>query len=72
VQFHPEVDGRALDGWYARYGDWLAEAGVSEAQARAADARHLPGQAKTAAALFGRFARLVDAPVVWGDAQPLR
>jgi GMP synthase (glutamine-hydrolysing) len=72
VQFHPEVDGRALDGWYARYGEWLLKAGVSEAQARAADARHLPGQATTAAALFGRFARLVGAPVVWTDAQPLR
>jgi GMP synthase-like glutamine amidotransferase len=72
VQFHPEVDGRALDGWYARYGEWLREAGVSEAQARAADTRHLPGQAETAAALFGRFAQLVGAAVVSGNARALR
>ena len=64
VQFHPEVDGAALDGWYARYGSWLREAGVSEARARAADARHLPGQARTAELLFGGFARLVAAAVV--------
>ena len=64
VQFHPEVDGAALDGWYARYGSWLREAGVSEARARAADARHLPGQVRTAELLFGGFARLVAAAVV--------
>ena len=61
VQFHPEVDGPALDGWYARYATWLHEAGVAEADARAADARHLPGQARTAELLFGGFARLVAA-----------
>jgi GMP synthase-like glutamine amidotransferase len=59
VQFHPEVDGAALDGWYARYGSWLHEAGVDEARARAADARHLPGQRETADRLFGGFARVV-------------
>jgi GMP synthase (glutamine-hydrolysing) len=60
IQFHPEVDGPALDGWYARYGSWLGEAGVSEAVARVADARHLPGQRETADRLFGGFARVVQ------------
>lgn len=59
IQFHPEVDGPALEGWYARYGSWLDQAGVSEAQARAADARHLAGQRATADRLFGAFARVV-------------
>jgi GMP synthase (glutamine-hydrolysing) len=63
VQFHPEVDAPALDGWYARYGSWVREAGVSEARARAADARHLHGQAKTAELLFGGFARVAAAVV---------
>jgi GMP synthase-like glutamine amidotransferase len=61
VQFHPEVDAGVLEGWYARYGAWLTEAGVSEADARAADADHLPGQAETAERLFGAFARVVSA-----------
>jgi GMP synthase (glutamine-hydrolysing) len=59
VQFHPEVDEPALDGWYAAWGDVLAPAGVSEASARAADGRHLPGQAALSAAIFGAFARMV-------------
>ena len=60
LQFHPEVDGPALDGWYARYGSWLREAGVTEDRARAADARHLPGQREAADRLFGAFARVVE------------
>ena len=59
VQFHPEVDDAALEGWYAEWGDVLAPAGVTEAGARSADARHLPGQAALSAAIFGAFARLV-------------
>jgi GMP synthase (glutamine-hydrolysing) len=59
VQFHPEVDARALDGWYAAWGDVLAPAGVTEAGARSADARHLPGQAALSTAIFGAFARIV-------------
>jgi GMP synthase (glutamine-hydrolysing) len=59
VQFHPEVDAQALDGWYAAWGSVLAPAGVTEAGARAADARHLPGQAGLSSAIFGAFARLV-------------
>ncbi len=59
VQFHPEVDDTALDGWYANWGDVLAPAGVAEADIRAADARHLPDQAALSTAIFGAFARLV-------------
>jgi len=61
VQFHPDVDGATLDGWYAAYGEWLRVAGVDERAARAADARHLPGQAATADALFGGFVELTRA-----------
>jgi GMP synthase (glutamine-hydrolysing) len=57
IQFHPEVDPAALDGWYAAWGDVLEPAGVTEADARAADARHLPGQAALSQAIFGDFAR---------------
>jgi GMP synthase-like glutamine amidotransferase len=58
LQFHPETDQDALAGWYSDV-DWLAEAGVEEAAARAADGLHLPGQPVTAEAIFGGFARLV-------------
>ena len=61
VQFHPEVDPDALDGWYRDGYMELSEAGVTEEQARAADARHLPGQRALSAALFGGFARVVAA-----------
>jgi len=57
IQFHPEVDAAALDGWYAEWGDVLEPAGVTEADARAADARHLPGQPALAEAIFGDFVR---------------
>jgi GMP synthase-like glutamine amidotransferase len=61
VQFHPEVDGATLDGWYATYGDWLAEAGVTEEQARAADRLRLPDQEAQAGRLFSAFAEVVSA-----------
>ena len=61
VQFHADVDAATLDGWYARYGDWLAGAGTDEATARAADAEHLPGQSATAEAIFGGFVRRAQA-----------
>jgi len=61
VQFHPDVDGPTLESWYAAYGAWLTEAGIDEAAARAADARHLPGQKDLADALFGAFAELTRA-----------
>jgi GMP synthase-like glutamine amidotransferase len=56
-QFHADVDGATLDGWYQRYGDWLVEAGVEPAAARDADRQHLPGQPATAEAIFGGFVR---------------
>jgi hypothetical protein len=42
----------------------LSEAGLTEEQARAADARHLPGQRALSDALFGGFARVVAARTV--------
>jgi GMP synthase (glutamine-hydrolysing) len=59
VQFHPEVGASTLDGWYATYGAWLAEAGVTEDEARAEDRRHLAAQEAQAERLFGAFARIV-------------
>jgi GMP synthase (glutamine-hydrolysing) len=58
VQFHPEVDPESLDGWYAEHWE-LDEAGVTEEEARAADALNLPGQPALSDALFGGFARVV-------------
>jgi GMP synthase (glutamine-hydrolysing) len=60
IQFHPEVDPASLDGWYAQWGYVLEPAGVTEADARAADARHLPAQAALSAAIFGAFASVVN------------
>jgi GMP synthase-like glutamine amidotransferase len=68
VQFHPEVDSAALDGWYAAWGNVLGPAGVTEADARAADSVHLPHQAALSAALFGAFVRVVVQP--GADARP--
>ena len=59
VQFHPDVDRAALDGWYARYGEWLPPAGVDEAAARAADERHWAAHERAARELFTRWAALV-------------
>jgi GMP synthase (glutamine-hydrolysing) len=59
VQFHPEVDGPALEGWYAGWPYAVAAAGTTEAAARAADAEHLPGQAALSAAIFGGFLSVV-------------
>jgi GMP synthase (glutamine-hydrolysing) len=61
VQFHPEVDEHALDGWYREWSYVLEPAGVAEADIRDADARHLPAQAALSAAIFGAFARVVRA-----------
>jgi GMP synthase (glutamine-hydrolysing) len=63
IQFHPEVDAAALDGWYAGWPEALGQAGVTEADARAADARRLPGQAALSTAIFGAFARVARAKV---------
>jgi GMP synthase-like glutamine amidotransferase len=59
LQFHPEVTPRVLDGWYAAYADWLEQAGVAEADARAADARCERAQAELAGRLFSGFAALL-------------
>ena len=59
LQFHPEVDGPALDGWYRGYRQWVGEAGTSETSARSADARFLTLQAVAAERLFGAFADVV-------------
>src|SRR5919199_5420975 len=53
VQFHAEVDEPALEHWYEDWGAALEQAGVSEDDARAADRRHLAGQAALSEALFG-------------------
>jgi GMP synthase-like glutamine amidotransferase len=58
IQFHPEADAEALEGWYSDP-VWLAEAGVEEQTAREADRVHLPGQRATAEGIFGGFARYV-------------
>src|SRR4051794_9107632 len=59
VQFHPEVDEAILEGWYRDWPDSCGKAGVSEADARAADKRHLPGQRALSEAIFGGFGRVV-------------
>ena len=63
LQFHPEVDSSVLDQWYADYGNWLAQAGVAERDARAADAAHERAQADVAHRLFTAFAGIItDGP----------
>jgi GMP synthase (glutamine-hydrolysing) len=59
VQFHCETDPEALERWYRR--STLEQADVTEEEARAADARHMPGQRAVAHALFGGFGRVVAA-----------
>ena len=57
VQFHADVDAATLDGWYARYGDWLAGAGTDEATAARPTPSTSPASAATAEAIFGGFVR---------------
>jgi GMP synthase (glutamine-hydrolysing) len=64
VQFHPEVHEEGLDGWYRTGLAQLSDVGVTEEEARALDARHLPGQRALSDALFGGFARVVAARAV--------
>jgi GMP synthase (glutamine-hydrolysing) len=59
VQFHCEADPVALEGWYERFP--LEGTGIAEADARAADERHMAQQREVASALFGAFARVVVA-----------
>jgi GMP synthase (glutamine-hydrolysing) len=64
VQFHPEVDPEGLETWYRDGYMELPGAGVTEEQARAADALHLPGQRALSQALFGGFGHVVAARTV--------
>jgi GMP synthase-like glutamine amidotransferase len=59
VQFHPEIDGEALEGWYRDWHEVPEQAGVDVDDARAADRVHLPGQRALSEAIFGGFARVV-------------
>jgi hypothetical protein len=59
VQFHPELDGPAIDDWYVDWHSALEAAGETEAQARAADAEHLPRQGALSRAIFGGWAGVV-------------
>src|SRR3954469_25897410 len=61
VQFHPDVDRAALDGWYERYAAWLEGAGVAEAAARGADDRHFAAHEAASERLFAAFAEIVSA-----------
>jgi len=55
VQFHPDADPAGLEDWY-RFPGWLDEAGIGEAEARAADEDHRERQAQASRALFHAFA----------------
>ena len=61
LQFHPDADSRALEGWYARGSQWLEQAGVDEETARAADARHMGAHGEASRAIFSAFAEVVRA-----------
>jgi GMP synthase-like glutamine amidotransferase len=57
VQFHPDVDAAALDGWYVDFAGYL---GAVDADAlKAEDRRREPDQQRVSRALFGAFARVV-------------
>lgn len=58
TQFHPEAGEGVLDDWY-RHPEALEQAGVTEAEARAADARRMSEQRRNAEVLFGSFAGIV-------------
>lgn len=66
IQFHPEASAEIVEDWYRSDADFLAQAGVVEADARAADARFMPGQRALCDALFGGFARVVEAMAARG------
>ena len=59
VQFHPEVDAPVFEHWCSGYPEQVEEAGMTLAQARAEQDRHMPLQAELAGRLFGAFARVV-------------
>lgn len=57
VQFHPDVDGAALDRWYEDYADYLGDADADALKAE--DRRREPDQQRASRALFAAFARVV-------------
>jgi GMP synthase (glutamine-hydrolysing) len=57
VQFHPDVDGDALDSWYRDYADYMGD--VDVAALKAEDRRQEPHQQRVSRALFEAFARVV-------------
>ena len=59
VQYHPDVDGLALDGWYADFGSWIDAIGVDLGRMRAATDERMRAQNEASAALFGAFADVV-------------
>lgn len=60
IQFHPEADQWILDSWYEGGEQRLRDAGVSEEEARAADAERSGDQRRLAGRLFGAFAAVVS------------
>jgi len=57
VQYHPDVDGEALDSWYADYASYLGDLDVDALKGE--DRRREPDQERSSRALFGAFARLI-------------
>jgi GMP synthase (glutamine-hydrolysing) len=60
VQFHPETDARAYEGWVRdTKTEDFEEAGVTPDEVRAAGAAHMAEQERAALPLFGAFAEVV-------------
>ena len=59
VQFHPELDDAGDRRLVRRLAHARSRRAVAEADARAADREHLPGQRALSEAIFGGFARVV-------------
>ena len=57
VQFHPDVDGDALNRWYEDFADYMGDFDVDALKAE--DRRREPDQERVSRALFGAFARVV-------------
>ncbi len=57
VQYHPDVDGAALDSWYDRFADYVVDLDVEAL--RAEDRRRAHDQERASGALFAAFGRLV-------------
>jgi GMP synthase-like glutamine amidotransferase len=57
VQYHPDVDGAALDSWYQRYADYVGDLDVDALKEQ--DRRREPDQRRASRALFRAFARFV-------------